>query len=757
MNVLSKFLVLVLAVVALFLVGCGSLSQPAASPEPAKLETDKAPAAQAQDTDAPQATDDTLKLVLFYFTTEQVAAYEPLFEQFTAETGLEVEVSNTWGTGEDFLAEMQQTLEAGSNEVDVFTIDVIWPGILAEHAVDLSPYITASELETHIPAILEHYTVDDKLVALPFFADVGLLYYRTDLLAKYGYDGPPATWDELEEMAADIQAGERAEGNDEFWGYVWQGANYEGLTCNALEWQVSHDGGRIIEPDGTITVNNPDTIAAFERAAGWVGTISPPDVIDHDEIASLGIWSPGNAAFMRQWPFAIFEPGDSNDPLKNRFGVTVLPTAGSNRAATLGGSALMVSKYSSRPEAAARLVQLLAGPEGQQQNALTGLVPTIEALYRDPDLLAAQPYLANILPVVQNAVPRPSTVTGAQYAEVSAVYHNHVHRILTGEIGAAEGVANLEAELVDLTGFEIGSNAVAAGDEEFPELIDLPNGFFPEGIAVGRGANFFVGSLLTGAVYGGDLRTGEGALVVPPQGEDRIAVGLAVDTRSNAIFVAGGGPFVDENVAGSAYVYDAETGAELAEYPLSGQFVNDVIITREAAYFTDSGRDVLYRLPLGPGGELPDPSDVQEIALKGEFAEDPDEFPKANGIEATPDGKTLLLVNFSAGKLYRVDPDTGDTTNIEGVSVPEADGLLLDGKTLYVVYTNTEIGSEQVAVVQLDPELTSGAIVDSIASDDFDVPTTVAGFGNALYVVNARYGTDPLPTTEYNVVRVSKR
>ena len=122
-------------------------------------------------------------------------------------------------------------------------------------------------------------------------------------------------------------------------------------------------------------------------------------------------------------------------------------------------------------------------------------------------------------------------------------------------------------------------------------LFNVPNGWQPEGIAVGRGSNFYVGSLLHGGVYGGDLRTGEGAIVVPPQ-EGRIAVGLAVDVRSNAIFVAGGGPLLGP-IPGSAYVYDAETGDQLAEYPLDGVFVNDVVITRDAAYFTDSGRPFL--------------------------------------------------------------------------------------------------------------------------------------------------------------------
>jgi sugar lactone lactonase YvrE len=194
-------------------------------------------------------------------------------------------------------------------------------------------------------------------------------------------------------------------------------------------------------------------------------------------------------------------------------------------------------------------------------------------------------------------------------------------------------------------------------------VFNVPNGWQPEGIAVGRGSSFYVGSLLTGAVYAGDLRTGEGETVVPPQ-SGRIAVGLAVDKRSNAIFVAGGGPFLGP-IPGSAYVYDAETGAQLAEYPLDGLFVNDVVVTRDAAYFTDSARPVLYRVPLGARGELPDPSAVQEIPLGSGFDFDPTAFPNANGIEATPNGRWLIVANTHFASLYKVDPLTGEASKID--------------------------------------------------------------------------------------------
>ena len=185
---------------------------------------------------------------------------------------------------------------------------MIWPGDLAEHFVDLYEYGAAGVAAEHFPAIIQNNTVDGELIGIPWFTDAGLLYYRTDLLEKYGYDSPPATWDELEEMAQTIQDGERAEGNQDFWGYVWQGNAYEGLTCDALEWIKSNDGGTIVSPDRVITINNDNAIEIVDQAAGWVGTISPPGVTGFAEEDARNMWQAGNAAFMRNWPYA-YSPG----------------------------------------------------------------------------------------------------------------------------------------------------------------------------------------------------------------------------------------------------------------------------------------------------------------------------------------------------------------------------------------------------------------------------------------------------------------
>jgi hypothetical protein len=288
--------------------------------------------------------------------------------------------------------------------------------------------------------------------------------------------------------------------------------------------------------------------------------------------------------------------------------------------------------------------------------------------------------------------------------------------------------------------------ALAAGPGTFPGIIDLPDGHRPEGIATGRGASFYAGSLADGSVFGGDLRTGEGALVVPPQA-GRIAVGMDVDLRSNALFVAGG-------AAGEGYVYDAGSGTELGVYTFTSDpsFVNDVIVTREAAYFTDSFRPFLYKVPLGPAGRLPGQSAVEEIPLGGDYVQAPG-F-STNGIEASANGDWLVIVNSGLGLLYRVDPSTGvaDEIDLGGASVSSGDGLLLQGHTLYVVRNFLN----QIAVVELAPDLLSGTVAELITNPNFDIPTTVAGFGNSLYAVNARFSTPPLPDTEYQIVKVSR-
>lgn len=296
--------------------------------------------------------------------------------------------------------------------------------------------------------------------------------------------------------------------------------------------------------------------------------------------------------------------------------------------------------------------------------------------------------------------------------------------------------------------FVLAGTYSAGAQELFPKILPLPNGFAPEGIATGRGTDFFVGSLAGGAIYKGDLRTGEGAVLVQPV-TGRAITGLKVDLRTNYVFASGAG-------SGKAFIFDGDTGELVAEYQLATAtptFVNDVVITRDAAYFTDSQQPVIYKLPLGPGGSLPAQDAVEVIPLGGDFVFVPGAF-NANGIDAPANGKILVIVHSSRGELYTVDPQTGVATLIDlnGGSVPNGDGILLQGKTLYVVQNRLN----QIAVVELNPRLNEGTITRLITDPAFRVPTTIAGFGPWLYAVNARFGTPVTPETEYEAVRVNK-
>jgi trehalose/maltose transport system substrate-binding protein len=382
-----------------------------------------------------------------------------------------VNVVDTPDFVDDRLGVFLQLFEAQSPEGDVFQIDVIWPGDLAEHFVDLNEYGAADVAADHFPAIIKNNTVDGKLIGIPWFTDAGMLYYRTDLLEKYGYDAPPADWQELKEMAQTIQDGERADGNQDFWGYVWQGNAYEGLTCDALEWVDSNGGGEIVSADKVITINNPAAIQAVDQAAGWVDTISPAGVTGFGEEDARGVWQAGNAAFMRNWPYA-FSLGQADDSaIKDLFDVSPLPAGASGAgSATLGGWQLAVSKYSENPDAAADLAMFMASYDEQKARAIEGSFnPTIMSLYQDPDVLEASPFMGSLYDVFINAVARPSTATAPQYTPTSVLFYNAVHSVLTGEMDAETAFAELELDLEDLLGYETGQPdempEIAAGEE----------------------------------------------------------------------------------------------------------------------------------------------------------------------------------------------------------------------------------------------------------------------------------------------------
>lgn len=277
----------------------------------------------------------------------------------------------------------------------------------------------------------------------------------------------------------------------------------------------------------------------------------------------------------------------------------------------------------------------------------------------------------------------------------------------------------------------------------FPDVIQLPTGFRPEGIEVGRGTTFYAGSVGNGAVYRGDLRTGTGAILVPGAA-GKAATGIELDSH-NRLFVAGA-------ATGTATVYDAGTGALVRTYTLgtAPTFINDVVVTPTAAYFTDSQKPVLYRVPIASTGAL---GNAQTINLGGDYTHVDGQF-NLNGIDATSSGKTLIAVQSVNGRLYRIDPTTGvaKTISLGAGSVPNGDGILLTGNTLYVVQNQLN----RVAVIALGFGLSDGRIVALLTDSDFSVPTTIDDFGRRLYAVNARFGQQSPDTLPYEVVQLRK-
>jgi sugar lactone lactonase YvrE len=282
------------------------------------------------------------------------------------------------------------------------------------------------------------------------------------------------------------------------------------------------------------------------------------------------------------------------------------------------------------------------------------------------------------------------------------------------------------------------------GGGQVEDLIDLPDGFQPEGIAIDQRGIAYFGSLTDGDIYAADLRTGSGAII--SEGPGTPSVGLKVD-RLGRLFVAGG-------PSGGIRVIDSTSGDVLATYQLSTDpaFINDVVLTREGAWFTNSQAAELYLVPMGPSGELPDADEVVTLDLTGEWTQQAG-F-NANGIAETTDKKALLVIQSATGTLFRVDPATGEATAVDlgGVSLQFGDGLLVVGRTLYVVQNRLN----QVAVIRPDASGISGTLVDTLTSEDFDVPTTVAAYGSDLFLPNARFGSQPVFGTDDDVVRIDR-
>lgn len=370
-------------------------------------------------------------------------------EAWSKQTGHSVEVVSTPNSATERLSFYQQILSAQSADIDIIQIDVVWPGMLANHLLDLHEVLPADATRGYFQAQLDNATVDGRLVTMPWFTDSGLLYYRKDLLEKYAKP-VPQTWAELTATAKQIQQAERDAGNANLWGYVFQGRAYEGLTCNALEWIGSHPGGALIDAQGQIAIDSAATRQALSLAQSWVGDISPRGVLNYTEEEGRGVFQSGNALFMRNWPYAWALVQSPDSAIKDRVGIAPLPKGGEagKHASTLGGWGLSISRYSAEPKLAGELVAYLTSAQQQKRRALVGAYnPVIESLYQDPELLAAMPYYSQLHAILNDGVMRPAAITAERYPRVSNALFDRVHGVLSGEATVDQAVSDLHSDL----------------------------------------------------------------------------------------------------------------------------------------------------------------------------------------------------------------------------------------------------------------------------------------------------------------------
>jgi len=380
---------------------------------------------------------------------------ERAIREFTSRTGIQIKSLPVPESTLDTLDLSRKLLSGHGSGPDVLFIDLIWTGVLSNDVIDLRPSF-AAEISSIDPVLTPNYTADGRLVAVPYQAQVAVLQYRADLLREYGYSQPPATWDELERMAKRIQDGERAKDKKNFWGYLWQGVAGEALTCDALEWQVSEGGGHIIEDDGTISVNNPVAIRSWLRVKRWIGSISPPSVVSYSELDSGSAFDAGGAAFARVWRETTITPDPQTHRLRWRIptpsgsvAYTRLPSGSVAWAGSLGGVGLGVSRYSLHPKEAGELIRALVQSQFRSDNTVFASQPVEDGPQHGAVQSGARQFPGGI-------ISRPSTAAGRNYEQVTRAYIEAVHSVLTGERSGPHAAAELESQLIKITGKRAG-------------------------------------------------------------------------------------------------------------------------------------------------------------------------------------------------------------------------------------------------------------------------------------------------------------
>jgi trehalose/maltose transport system substrate-binding protein len=354
-----------------------------------------------------------------------------LAKRFTKDTGIKITVLPHPEKSDESYSQLARNFSSHSSAFDVVMMDVVWPGAFAPYLVNLKPAL-GNQAKLHAQGIVQNDTVGGKLIAMPWFGDFGILYYRTDLLKKYGYKGPPTTWTQLGVMAKKIQAGERG-ASPNFAGFVYQGNSYEGLTCDSLEWIASVGGGHFVD-GGKASINNSKAAAILNLQRSWVGTIAPRGVTSYTEEEARIPFTNGQAAFMRNWPYAYSSGVAATSKIKGKFSVTVLPHGpGGKSVGTVGGWQLGVSKYSKHKPAAIEFVRYMTSPAVERFNAITNSnVPTIPSVAKDPAVRKTNPYLKPQIATVAR-VTRPAKYLKSHYNEGSKIIYQGINQILNGQ------------------------------------------------------------------------------------------------------------------------------------------------------------------------------------------------------------------------------------------------------------------------------------------------------------------------------------
>jgi trehalose/maltose transport system substrate-binding protein len=384
------------------------------------------------------------------FTKQQLKIFEK------SNSDIKVEVLRLSISASENYGYILQVLEAKSSDIDIFAIASAWNGDLAPNLIDINKYLPKETTKKFLSKTLETCVVDGKVVSYPWNVDCGILYYRNDLLKKYNLK-VPTTWIELTKAANIIKQGEIESGNKDFVGYVWQGNAYEGLTCNALEWIASNDGGTVVSDSKEITINNPNAIKAVDLAARWVGTISPRGVLSMQEEDCRTAFQAGNAAFMRNWPYCYTLMEQADSKIKGKFEVATLPAGtGGDFRSTISGWGLGINKYSQNPDIAAKVIQFLTSTDFETGRAVKlGAIPTVNDVYNQEEFRKAIPYFKVIQKSIDHGVACPAIQTAPYYNQVSSQFYKAVYSVLTGSKGAATAFAELSKEIKATTGLKI--------------------------------------------------------------------------------------------------------------------------------------------------------------------------------------------------------------------------------------------------------------------------------------------------------------